>query len=212
MAKIWRITWSGTYADGVVTSNSLHFRTEPAALGSDPPAGDVLNLIDTELTTLYRNCLPNTLKVHAVIAAECLSPSEIAQGGVPEGSAKELELDGTLAPADTKLPEALSAIIQLRTGVPLRSARGYLSMPSPLGSAGLTTGGVWTGSTKSAYDAFAAKLDDDYELGTVDVTSVIPVVYSRTRHDRGISPWWFQIEAATLVNKARWRRSRTTAP
>lgn len=210
--RVYKLTWVGTYADGVVTSNGLHYETQPPTLGDEPAPVDVLNKLDTELTTLYRNCLPSAITVHAITLAECLSPAEIAGGSVPHGAAKELELAGTLSPADTKIPEAIAAIIQLRTGVPLRSARGYIALPSPLGSASLTNGGLWTGSTKSAYDAFAAKLDDDYEIGTVAVTSIVPMVYSRTRHDRGVSPWTFQVEAATLVNKARWRRSRTTAP
>lgn len=210
--RVYAVRWIGTYSDGVSVVNGLHYETQPPTLGDEPAPVDVLNKLDTELTTLYRNCLPSAVTVHAITLAERLSPSEIASGQVPHGAAKELELAGTLSPADTKLPEAISAIVQLRTGVPLRSARGYVALPSPLGSASLTNGGLWTGSTKSAYDAFAAKVDDDYEIGTVAVTSIVPVVYSPTRHDRGVSPWSFQVEAGTLVNKAKWRRSRTTAP
>lgn len=207
---IYRFTFAGHYTDGVQTRNSLHYVTQPPALGEEPNVADVLDLLDTELTTVYNNCMPGNHFLDSESLSEMVAPSS---GDVPAGAEKSKGgLVGGISSGDGHMPEAITAIIALRTGVPLRSARGYVALPSPIGSAYLNSSAEWTGTYLAALNALAAKLDDDYELGTVAVTSVIPVVYSRTRHARGFDPPWFQVQAGVVRQKPSWRRSRTTAP
>ena len=62
------------------------------------------------------------------------------------------------------------------------------------------------------YDALAAKLDDSFDLGSIIITHVNPVVYSRTRRLRGESTWTFKVTSATANHQVRWLKSRLTAP
>ena len=109
----------------------------------------------------------------------------------------------------------MTAIISLKTNTASRSARGHLAMPSCLNANYLDTGGVIDSEWLDPLNAFAAKLDDDYDLVTdpgIGVTSLVPVVYSRVRHNASLEPYSFQIETAIVRTRVSWLRSRTTAP
>ena len=207
---IYRWSIKGRYASGVATVTSLHFVTQPPALGDEPSAGDVLNAINTGLWTLYHNCLPTSWTEESTEVSEMLSPLDLTT--VPRGHVNAGSGAGTFSEGDHILPEALCAIVALRTGVPRRWARGYIAMPSPKNSGALTDKGRWAGSYLTNLQALASHLDDDYSIGTVSVTSVIPVVYSRTQHARGADQPWAQVEAGVVRGDSRWRRTRTTAP
>lgn len=206
---IYAFTYQSTSSGGVIYDNTLHYVTQPPLEGSEPAAADVLSVIDTALRTSYKACLNTQVTLLSATLSERVQPGS---GDVPVGAALEIGDAGTGPTYDGKVSPALCCIIQLKTGVPLRSARGYLAMPSPEASTAMASSSKFTGTYLTGLDAFAAKLDDDYEIGTVSVTSVIPVVYSRTRHARGQNPPWFQVEAGVVRNAQRWRRSRLSVP
>lgn len=191
--------------------NDLHYQTDVAALGDEPPGADVLDAVDTHLTTLYRACLPVGNLLDSLEAREEVMPGS---GAVPLSASKVKGVAGTLATPDTKLSDAATLILKLRSDAAIRSARGYLAMPSPKASGNLdatakwsTVGGFWT-----AIQAFAAALDDVLSTGGAFPASLNPVVYSRTRRSRGLSPFTFQMVEAIPNPAQRWRRSRTTTP
>ncbi len=130
---------------------------------------------------------------------------------VPVASSLNVNQAGT-GGTDGKLPNAVAAIIKLRSNAALRSGRGYVAMPSPLISTALNASGNWTGTFLTNLGVFAALLDDTMSLGAITPTILNPVVYSRTRHGRGFSPYTFQMVEAIVRNRPSWRRSRMTAP
>lgn len=206
---IYKFSYHATDSEGVALVNTWHFVTQPPELGSEPAAMDVLGVLDTAYRSLYKNCLHNGITVNTAELGEELPPASLE---VPKGAAINVGQNGTLAGGDGKMPTALTAIIAKRTGVPRRWARGYVAIPGPRSSGQLSGSQLWTSSFLTALNALAAIFDDDYEVGTVSVTSVIPVVYSRTQAAKGATQPWAQIEAGTVRLKPSWRRSRMTAP
>jgi hypothetical protein len=208
--KTWRYTWRGHFSDGVQTSNSLHFVSQPGALEDDPSAEAVLNKVDDALSAAYYDCQSVEWNSETIVVSECLPSSS---SDIPAGHVKDVT--GTSGPHGSgthHLPEALCAIISLQTGVPRRWARGYIALPSIVGSDFLDTDGQWSGSYATSLATFAALLDDDYDFGGTFPVSLIPVVYSRTRHNLGLDPHFAQVQAGVVKDSPRWRRSRLTAP
>jgi hypothetical protein len=83
--------------------------------------------------------------------------------------------------------------------------------PSPR-LADRVSGNVWDGTMLAALNAFCALLDDQLELGTLIITDLNPVVYSKTRHQRSEDPFTFRVTGATPNAKVHWLRSRMTTP
>jgi hypothetical protein len=73
-------------------------------------------------------------------------------------------------------------------------------------------GDTWISGYQTKLAAFAAVLDDSFNLGTIDITHVNPVVYSRTRHQRGEDPHAFRVTSATANTKAHWLKTRMSTP
>lgn len=206
---IYQFAYKSTDVEGVAYVNTWHFVTQPPELGSEPAASDVIATIDTAYRSLYKNCLYNGITVNTAELGELLPPASL---DVPRGAVINVGQNGTLTGGDGKMPPALDLIIAKKTGVPRRWARGYVAIPSPRSSGNLSGSAQWTGNFLTACQALAAIFDDDYEIGTVSVTSVIPVVYSRVQHAKGASQPWAQIQAGTVRLKPSWRRSRMTSP
>jgi hypothetical protein len=210
VGKIWRMSWKGHYDAGPSIVSSLHFVTQPAALLSDASADAVLDVLNTALTGAYLDMLPTAYVLDIAEVSEILSPTDLTT--VPDGAVITPDDPGTLAFADEKLPFGLTMIVSIRTGVARRWARGYMAVPSPLNSGYLDDGGQWQGEFLSVCSAFADLLDDDYETGFGDSNSIIPVIYSRTRHvDPDLTPW-AQVQGAVARTTPSWRRSRMTTP
>jgi len=74
------------------------------------------------------------------------------------------------------------------------------------------SGNQWTSAFKAILGTLAALLDDDMSLGSVDPSTLHPVVYSRTRHMRGLSPYTFKVTSATVNASEHFLRSRMTSP
>jgi hypothetical protein len=211
VAKVWRISFESFNDNGVEIINTLHYQTDLGSLETEPSGSNVVDAVHDHLTTAYRACLPTTYTLNSLEAREEVMPSS---GDVPASGTKTVQLPGTVTVTGGIIPDAMCAIVKLRTDAAIRSARGYLAMPNGRSSIILgtdlrwaTAGGWWTGLT-----AFAALLDDSFDTGGVGAVTLNPVVYSRTRRARQQEPYAFPVVEAVVTREPRWRRSRTTAP
>jgi hypothetical protein len=72
--------------------------------------------------------------------------------------------------------------------------------------------GKWDPSYVASVQGFADQLDNSFDLGSLFPTHVNPVVYSRTRHKRGLTPYAFRITSALANEQPTWLRRRLTTP
>lgn len=195
---------------GILFQPSLHYQTDlPAGdpLASEPSPNDVAQGAWGVFGQELRNTVPAGVVFHEVVAAEeVLKPDIGAAGGYTIG-----DLPGTLTGSGSG-PAALSAVVNLHTELRSRSARGWVKLFSPIATTTYVTGSTWAAAYMTLARAFAAKLDDSFNIGAVIITTVHPVIYSRTRHERGNTPYVFRVTNATVNPQVRWQRSRLSAP
>lgn len=211
--SIWVANFKGAFSDGVLAQCGFHFVDQPStgSPGADPhDIYDVLTTGSPNFKGLFLSCCSSDYTLDSIDVVECINPTD--RTTIPRAGSLELGEAGLIGASGGAVPEALTAIIAKKTNVPRRWARGYCSIPGRVPSSYLTAGGKWSSTYMTVLSAFAAKLDDDYEVGTVEITSIIPVVYSRVQHILGNSQPWAQIEAGVVRTAPSWRRSRTTAP
>lgn len=208
MARVYRFSFQGHTASGTLLINSLHYQTDVAPTGSEPAASDVLAAIDAHLRTAYRAVVPSSFTIDSAELRECLASGDT---NVPVAASLVINQPGTLTTSDTSLPYGMTCIVKLRSDAGIRSGRGYLALPDPLSSTFLASR-LWGSSYFPLVQSFAALLDDTMSLGSTLPTTLNPVVYSRTRHNRGESPFTFQMVEAIPRSTPSWRRSRMTVP
>lgn len=206
--KVWRLVFKSITPAGVVCINHLHFQTDGEVGASEPTGSALLTRLDTEFRALYRAALAEEDTLTALELREEVRGSDVPAPGADVA----VGLAGLLATSVNDLPDAMCLIISKKTGIPLRSARGYLALPSPRSSGHLNSSREWWGGYLTAAQALAAKLDDSYDVGGFPDITLNPVVYSRTRHESGASSYTFKITAGIARATPHWRRSRMTAP
>jgi hypothetical protein len=185
---------------------SLHYQTDLTFVGDEPDPHDVAQGAWGVFGTQFLALCPPTFTVQDVLALE-----EVLKPDVPTGGSYLVNTAGTLSVSNTNEPKGVVPIINLRTGISSRSARGHCALPGPIDT-GAFAGGKWNSIVLAAYNAFAAKLDDSFDLGTIDITHVHPVIYSRTRRARGDTPWTFRVTSAAANPTPHWLRSRMSSP
>ena len=156
----------------------------------------------------FLNVLPTRVRCIGLLARAEEIPGS---GIIPVEAFRSVSSAGLLAVAEADLPRELVAIVNIHTGVGSRSARGYITLCGPYGE-GYMTGKSWAGTYATAGHAFADLLEDSFQLGQANPSTVNPVVYSRTRRIRGQSPFTFRVTGATFNTKPHWLRSRGTSP
>jgi hypothetical protein len=206
MARIYKATIVCVAADGTLFEPGLHYQTDVPTGGSEPDPGDVANGIWGVIGSTFMPLTPSTITIASVDVREQVLPPAIGVAGH-----RTLGGSGTADPGDHLLPKGLAAIIRLKTNTSSRSARGYTT-PPPRYSSGALSDGSWSSTYMTLLSAFAATLDDSFDLGSVFPTHVNPVVYSRKRHLEDADPWAFRVTSATVNTKPHWRRSRMTSP
>ena len=185
---------------------SLHYQTDVPLGGDEPDPSDVASAIWTHIGTAFRACFSSGVTVHTFVCAEEVLPPSIGVAG-----STSVELGGTAGASGDAIPQGITPIINLHTNARSRSARGWMHLPPPPGSANINTN-TFTSTHLTRMTTLCALLDDVLDLGTVFVTHVNPVVYSRTRHANGLEPYTFQVKSATANPTPHWLRSRMTTP
>jgi len=206
VARVYRLTFQCTGANAELIQPSLHYQTDVPPAGDEPDPNDVAAGVWGVLGTQFLACFHNEVNVHDLVALEETLPPAIGVAGL-----HHVGLAGTLTGAGDWLPEGLVPLINIHTDTRSRSARGWVHMPNPRYS-NFISNNVWSGGVNTALDAFAAKLDDSFDLGAVFPTHVNPVVYSRTRRSRGEDPFTFRVTGATARRTVAFLRSRMTTP
>lgn len=210
MAKIYRFGFDAHFTSGALIRNGLHYVTQVGEFGSEPNAHDLLVGLDDRLTAHYLGVLHNSCHLESVTLTEVLPPSDPT--GIPEAAQIAKGDAGVLSAGGSKVPEALCTIMGLKTGVARRWARGYMALPSPVSETYLDDGGALSATYKANAAALAAVLTDVLELGAINPTNVLPIVYSRTQAILGSEQPWAQVTSAGLRLKPSWRKSRETVP
>jgi hypothetical protein len=142
---------------------------------------------------------------------------ELAPGdsSIPAESVASINLAGTRAPGDTKLPTGLCQLATIRTNAAVRSGHGRLWMPPAVDGASLaaTHTFVAAGTYQLANKAFLDELQLHHDMGLLGVDGHLDtVIYSRTRRARGDADYFFDMTAYILRAEPHWLRSRQSAP
>jgi hypothetical protein len=206
VARIYRITFLGTGGNGELIQPSLHYQTDVPLGGDEPDPNDVAAAVWSHVATQYLNIQPSSSAVHDVVALE-----EVLAPAIGVAGSHHVGAVGTLTGAASSAPDGCTPVINLHTDTRSRSARGWMFAPPPVFSDKIT-GNVWSATMKSALDALAALLDDQLTLGTLIVTNLNPVVYSKTRRVRGEDPFTFRVQSASVNPRVHWLKSRMSTP
>lgn len=208
MARTYRVTIKAHHAGGILIEPGLHYQTDLATGGGEPDPLDLLNHLWGQWDATLRPCFHNSIVVDELIATE-----EVLSPDVGVAAVLPLNSPGTLAGVDQTLPHGAVPVVNLHTNTRSRSARGWLMMASPMGTANVS-GDAWTPNSAFMVNlrAWAATLATSFDLGTFQPAHVNPVVYSRTRRQRNTPPFTFRLTSATVNPQVRWLKSRLTNP
>ena len=191
---------------GALIISTLHYQTDLTFIGDEPDPNDVAAGIWGEIGSSFRAATVTRITVDRVDVLEMVVPPALATGGT-----HTVGLAGTLASPGGDMSQATCLGINLRTNTRSRRSRGFVHLPPPLDHQ-YSTGQGWTGGYLTLSQTVADTVDDSFDLGSVDVTHVHPVVYSRKRHLGGLTPYTFRVTQGTITNKQRYVRSRDTSP
>ena len=205
---VYRFQFNGISADGGLAITGLHYKTDPPPLGDEPNPADVLTAIDTHIRTAFLLCVDTDYVLQTESLREEVTPGS---GDVPALAELAVNQHGTLVGGSGNMPTPTCAVIALKTTAAIRSARGYMALPSP-GRNMLANPDAWSSGYLTTLNAFGDLLNDHFDIGTLTTTRVTPVVYSRVRRAEGKNPYTFDITAATAHAKPKFRRSRLSIP
>lgn len=204
MAHVYRVTLQAIQGDNSIV-NALHYVTEDSAwVASEAAAVDVAQKVRDALATSWRAFFPAAWTCQPVYAAEVqdpLDPSAQRAAGISTAMGV-----GTNAGSQTG-PLELCGTLKFSTEFAGRSFRGHCFCPPALSSSA-ATGETLSTSYKTLMQAFADALATNLTSGLFGLQSIEQVIYSRTRHARGISPMYAKVRSRQVVDRARWLRSR----
>lgn len=207
MSRVYRCTIRAKHLDGTLVEPSVHYQTDLQPLGDEPDPSDVAAGLWGHWGSACLQCLPDSVKVDELVVVEQVLPPAIGVvGSFPVGLVGSHQIF-----TNEDLPHGLVPILNVRSDTSSRNARGHFSLACP-GSKNDLSQGKWSGGMVTAYNAFAALLDDDLSLGSVLPSTLRPVVFSRTRMQREQDPFTFKVIAVTPNATPHWLRSRMTNP
>lgn len=218
MANIFRYVVTVEHpASGTLCQSTVHYRTDVPLLGSEPSSEDLLDEIDQHFSTSarnmnhWRNVMSSELRVVKSAVREEVTPGS---GDVPAVAENTYSLAGLISSAGESLPIALCPWIKMNTGQAIRSARGGTHAPPALFNFLLDTDRLWDTGTGwwTSMEALATKVADSIDNVFSETGDINPGIYSRTRRQRGQSPFFFELTGAAATRKPRWLRRRETSP
>ena len=206
MANIYRATFKCITDNGALVEPSLHYQTDVPLGGDEPDPSDIAAGIWGHLGSAFKACFSSHTTVQVLLVGQEVLPPDIGIAG-----SHDVNEVGTLSGSGDSFPDGCCPLVNLHTNVRSRSARGWLHLPPPRWADNVSNN-VWSGSVVTAITAFRALLDDEIDLGSLIITQLNPVVYSRTRRQREETPYTFRVQSATLNPSVHWLRSRMTTP
>lgn len=192
MARIWRFRLHGFYNGTQDVVHTLHFQTDVPVLGSEPSAATVLSELENHFNdssvpfSVFRNTAPTNCVYDEASVEEVLPPGST---DAPLGSRNTHALAGIRSVGDGKVPQPACGYWLLRTDKLGRSFRGGVHTAPIIASAALDASGMISLASTwgSFFDAGTAKLKDSLEDVFSSTGDINAVIYSRTRHARGLS-------------------------
>jgi hypothetical protein len=206
MSRIYRAVFSCTGTDGALMEPSVHYQTDVPLGGDEPDPSDVATGIWGHVGTTFLGCFSSYVTCHELVVLEETLPPDIGVAG-----AHAVGLNGTMSGSGDSLPAGVCPLLNIHTDTRSRSARGWTHMPY-LQWADRCGHSAWDSAALSALQAFANLLADTIDLGSLIITHLNPVVYSRTRRTRAESPWTFKVTNVHANPAPKYLRSRTTSP
>lgn len=185
---------------------SLHYQTDVPVAGGEPDPADVAAGIWALMASAFLAATPSTVTCHELLVTEQVLKPDIGAQAIRASNQA-----GTIAVGQEDLPRELVPILNIYSDTASRSARGYTTLAGP-GSETFTNLRLWTATYVTLLEQFATNASLSFDLGTLQVTHVHPVVYSRTRHQRGQDPYTFRVKSVRVNERPHWRRSRGTTP
>jgi len=219
MSRVWRFTVFGTDSSGQQEWNStMHYQTDLHGNFDEPDADTVLTKLRNHYGAggngdgmeRWLATIPAPVKLTGVRVYEELAPGST---DLPHAAVFPLALVGQSADIDPNLPFALCPFIKFGTALASRSTRGGTHLAPALDQNKLGTNGLFdtTLSWWSAIISLAGYMKDDLQGVFGDVVAggdLHPVIYSRTRRQRGLSPYTFRLTTAVPSATPRWLRRR----
>lgn len=183
----------------------LHYKS----LSDSASVDDFVSGVDGTLTTGLRASLGTDGLLDSVTAVRIPEPGT---SQTPDEATRALALAGAYNPGGDNLPEAMCGLVQLKTGVASRRARGWTyaypmrrtTVLSADGEQILSSGDYWI-----AMGTLATGLTADVIGDGVLGIHYTPIVFSRRAYDQNAANWYFGITAAVRSSKPRWLRKRS---
>jgi hypothetical protein len=219
VATVWRFTVGGTSGDGSQEWNStMHYQTDTGTLEGEPGANDVLDTIRHHYGSggagdgmeRWLAIVPATVKLTFVRVYEELAPGSTAIAG---GAETTSNFSGNVAVIDAGLPFALCPWVKFTTGIASRSSRGGSHLAPTIDQNHFGANGLFdtTLSYWSAIVDLANHMKESLSIGgsgPFEGSALNPVIYSRTRRERELSPYTFRITGASPSQVPRFLRRR----
>lgn len=209
MAREWLVSILSHDQAGAVASNTICVHDNGGTGGVDPAgATELLNEVDTWLTTSYRAILPTSSVLDRYHAFQI--PDEYGAETITADKTKSV--NGTLGPVDGKLPREMVGLLALRTNSTSRRKQGRLFLPSPEHGTYITSTGTWvtTAGVWPLWIAFADKLIAGHDFDTDNHLSTR--IYSRRQHAIGTGDKTTDVDSYALRERPKWLRRRESIP
>lgn len=211
MAKVWRFTLGGVRG-GVRIAHTMHFQTDLSVGDSEPEPSDILDAIGDHFTTTSTKWLQLFDMSEADVVYDTASVFErVVPPAIAQTASDAISHVGVNGSPGSMPPE-LAAWIKVSGDAASRSARGGVHS-GPITRTGMFSGGNFDTSSVlgTSLATVADKLLTSFDNGdTISPVTIHPVIYSRTRHLRGDTPYTFRITRAVVSPKPRFLRSRYT--
>lgn len=209
VSRIYRATFRCHHPNGTLVEPSLHYQTDLLLGQSEPDPSDVAAKIWSHLGNFFPNTCPSDVTIdELIVGEEVLKPDIGVTGSVT------IAQQGTFTIGTDRLPLASVAVVDLRTKTRSRSARGWHMLAGGI-PANQQNQGKW-GQNNSYWTAallpWCSVLSDSMEIGSVNPSTIHPVIYSRTRHRQGFTPYTFRVTSAAPNPEVRWLRRRLSSP
>ena len=212
MSLVYRCSYKSTTPTGVQNVNTFHYQTDKGSpLDAEPDISDVAGAVNAHLKTLYKAILPSDATLTSLDSVLCVRPGS---GDIPTANTISINELGTALITNEAIPVACGLLIRKKSPAATRSGRGHIVLPSPRFSGVMTANATFATTTAYWTDVLALcnAMNDSLTIGTLTVTTLRPVVYSRTRHEREDDPFTFTLTNAVPQQQPHWLRSRMSAP
>ena len=218
MAHIFRyIVTTEHVPTGTLCQSTCHYQTDVPIAGTEPSAATVLDKLDSHFSTSGKNLLKfgnamfSSLRIVRTQVRQEVAPNS---GDIPEVAEATYSLTGQLSSSEQWMPVALCPWIRFNTGQAIRSGRGGTHAPPTLDRNQTDADRLFNSGTSywTAVSALATSYADKLDNVFSETGDINPGVYSRIRHARGDTPYFFELTGAVATRKPRWLRRRETSP